>query len=134
VKWSAYQRLPGVVSVIDNAPKPRSIDAFIQFSAEGIRQTVQAGTYLNWVNNVMTWGLDADNTNLAYITEAKLASDAGRAPGIYKCPSDNFLSPVQKRASWTATATLIRTMATYRHRVRLPPTTRSHSPTERSSR
>lgn len=57
---------------------------------------------INWVNNVMTWGLDADNTNLAYITEAKLAPFAGKNPGIYKCPSDNYLSPVQKKEGWTA--------------------------------
>ena len=30
---------------------------------EGIRRTVAAGEYLNWVNNVMSWELDADNTN-----------------------------------------------------------------------
>jgi len=29
-------------------------------------------TPLNWVNNVMTWGLDSDNTNLATITDASL--------------------------------------------------------------
>jgi len=46
--------------------------------------------------------LDADNTNLACITEAKLAPYAGWAAGIYKCPSDNYLSPKQKQAGWTA--------------------------------
>lgn len=64
--------------------------------------SVIRGLRINWVNNVMTWGLDADNTNLAYITEAKLAPYAGRAPGIYKCPSDSYLSPRQKQAGWTA--------------------------------
>jgi prepilin-type N-terminal cleavage/methylation domain-containing protein len=58
------------------------------------------GLRVNWVNNVMSWGLDADNTNLAYITEAKLGADAGKAPSLYKCPSDNYLSPAQKNAGW----------------------------------
>jgi hypothetical protein len=57
---------------------------------------------INWVNNAMSWGLDGDNTNLTYITEAKLADYAGKAPGIYTCPSDWYLSPVQKQAGWTA--------------------------------
>jgi hypothetical protein len=43
-------------------------------------------------------GIDADNTNLAYITEAQLAPYAGKAAGIYKCPSDNYLSPKAKQA------------------------------------
>src|ERR1017187_2278213 len=29
-------------------------------------------TNINWVNNVMTWDLSSDNTNLATITEASL--------------------------------------------------------------
>src|SRR5690349_19942496 len=31
--------------------------------AQGTRKTVADGTYLNWVNNVMSWALDSDNTN-----------------------------------------------------------------------
>jgi prepilin-type N-terminal cleavage/methylation domain-containing protein len=52
-------------------------------------------TRINWVNNVMTWGVDADNTNRAYLTDAKLSPYASRALGPYKCPSDNYLSPIQ---------------------------------------
>ena len=56
---------------------------------------------LNWVNNVMT-GLDlsSDNTNLATITKAALASYVGGVTAIYHCPSDHALSAVQIEAGW----------------------------------
>jgi prepilin-type N-terminal cleavage/methylation domain-containing protein/prepilin-type processing-associated H-X9-DG protein len=58
-------------------------------------------TPLNWVNNVMTWGLDDDNTNVAAIKSSALGSYAGNH-GIYHCPADNALSDDQRRAGWTA--------------------------------
>ncbi|MBI2949043.1 MAG: type II secretion system protein [Verrucomicrobia bacterium] len=60
---------------------------------------------INWVNNVMSWnvvGVGEENTNTVFITEAKLAPYASRCAGIYRCPADNYLSPAQKRAGWTA--------------------------------
>lgn len=59
-------------------------------------------TNLNWVNNIMTWELDSDNTNTATITEASLGSYANKAVRIYKCPSDLVLSPAQRQAGWVA--------------------------------
>ena len=56
-------------------------------------------TPLNWVNNVMTWGLDSDNTNTATITEASLGPYSG-SMGIYHCPSDQALSAIQSAAGW----------------------------------
>jgi len=60
-------------------------------------------TDLNWVNNVMTWGvsgpLDSDNTNLATITDASLGAYAG-STGIYRCPADDVLNPDQRAAGW----------------------------------
>ena len=57
-------------------------------------------TPLNWVNNVMTWDLSPDNTNLATITGASLGPYIGQ-PAIYRCPSDNLLSPQQSAAGWS---------------------------------
>ena len=57
-------------------------------------------TPLNWVNNVMTWDLFTDNTNLATITGASLGFYAESA-SIYHCPSDRALSPVQTGAGWS---------------------------------
>jgi prepilin-type N-terminal cleavage/methylation domain-containing protein/prepilin-type processing-associated H-X9-DG protein len=55
----------------------------------------------NWVGNVMTWELDRDNTNLAFIKKAKLAPFSASAPQIYRCPADHVLSEVQRKAGWT---------------------------------
>jgi prepilin-type N-terminal cleavage/methylation domain-containing protein/prepilin-type processing-associated H-X9-DG protein len=56
----------------------------------------------NWINNIMNWELDSDNTNMAFINQAKLAPYSGRCVVIYKCPADKVLSDLQKRAGWTA--------------------------------
>jgi len=57
-------------------------------------------TNLNWVNNVMTWDLSSDNTNLATITGASLGKYVAGMTAIYHCPSDQSLSPVQRDAGW----------------------------------
>ena len=64
----------------------------------GIQETWR--TRNSWVNNVLTWDLSADNTNVAYITEAKLSPYSAKSRGIYKCPADKTLSPEQRAAGW----------------------------------
>jgi prepilin-type N-terminal cleavage/methylation domain-containing protein/prepilin-type processing-associated H-X9-DG protein len=59
-------------------------------------------TNLNWVNDIMTWELDADNTNTAGITEAALGPYVNNAVNCYRCPSDHALSAIQRQAGWTA--------------------------------
>ncbi len=59
-------------------------------------------TDLNWVNNVMTWDLSSDNTNLATLTQAGLGTFVGGNTGVFRCPSDRALSSIQKAAGWTA--------------------------------
>ena len=59
---------------------------------------IAPGNDLNWVNNVMTWGLDSDNTNTATITGAALGSYVNKAVNIYRCPSDKVLSAAQTQA------------------------------------
>ena len=77
-------------------------DAFpYNMGAQGIRQTVASGEYLNWVNNVMSWELDPDNTNTFLLTAGGLGRYTGGATRIFKCPSDRVLSTVQKQAGWT---------------------------------
>jgi prepilin-type N-terminal cleavage/methylation domain-containing protein/prepilin-type processing-associated H-X9-DG protein len=65
------------------------------------RESVAQRTNLNWVNNILNWELDPDNTNTATITEASLAPYASRAVAIYRCPSDHVLSSVQRQAGWS---------------------------------
>jgi hypothetical protein len=60
-----------------------------------------ARTNLNWVNNVMTWDLSPDNTNLNTISGAALGPYVLGVTSIYRCPSDRVLSAVQIAAGWT---------------------------------
>ncbi len=57
-------------------------------------------TNINWVNNVMTWDLSSDNTNPATITGASLGPFIGGVTGIFHCPADRALSPIQIAAGW----------------------------------
>jgi prepilin-type N-terminal cleavage/methylation domain-containing protein len=59
-----------------------------------------ARTNINWVNNVMTWDLSSDNTNVATITGASLGPYTAGDAAIYRCPSDHALSAMQSAAGW----------------------------------
>ena len=72
------------------------------FTIPGTQNTISDKTFQNWVNNVIDWALTTDNTNVDYVRKGVLAPYLGNALGVYKCPADNYLSPVQRRAGWTA--------------------------------
>jgi prepilin-type N-terminal cleavage/methylation domain-containing protein/prepilin-type processing-associated H-X9-DG protein len=57
-------------------------------------------TNLNWVNNVMTWDLSSDNTNVATLNGASLGSYVSSATSLYHCPSDRAISAMQSAAGW----------------------------------
>jgi prepilin-type N-terminal cleavage/methylation domain-containing protein/prepilin-type processing-associated H-X9-DG protein len=57
-------------------------------------------TNLNWVNNVMTWDLSSDNTNLETITGASLGPYVGGVTSVFRCPADRALSAAQIDAGW----------------------------------
>jgi prepilin-type N-terminal cleavage/methylation domain-containing protein/prepilin-type processing-associated H-X9-DG protein len=65
-------------------------------------KTIETGEYLNWVNNVMTWNLDPENTNTMLVTIGGLGPYVSGTAKVFKCPSDNTLSTVQRKAGWTA--------------------------------
>jgi prepilin-type N-terminal cleavage/methylation domain-containing protein/prepilin-type processing-associated H-X9-DG protein len=65
------------------------------------RHVAAPKTNANWVNNILSWELDSDNTNTATITQASLAPYANNAVRLYRCPSDNVLSDVQIAAGWS---------------------------------
>jgi prepilin-type N-terminal cleavage/methylation domain-containing protein len=78
-------------------------DGFLPYNL--FMKSPSSRTNLNWVNNVMTWGvntfpLDSDNTNLATITGASLGPYIGGVTGIFLCPSDRALSALQRAAGW----------------------------------
>jgi prepilin-type N-terminal cleavage/methylation domain-containing protein/prepilin-type processing-associated H-X9-DG protein len=58
-------------------------------------------TNANWVNNVLSWELDSDNTNLTALTEASLGSYVSHNANIYRCPADHTLSALQRSAGWS---------------------------------
>jgi prepilin-type processing-associated H-X9-DG protein len=51
--------------------------------------------YRNWVADVMGWGADPQIFDLSGITACPFYKYAG-GTGIFKCPADNFLSPIQR--------------------------------------
>ena len=62
---------------------------------------VMTRTNVNWVNNLMSWDLNPDNTNVATIIDAGLGPYVVGVTSIYHCPSDNVLSNLQSAAGWT---------------------------------
>lgn len=58
-------------------------------------------TNANWVNNVMSWELDADNTNNAALVDASLGAYVSRNAAVYRCPADYTLSSIQRQAGWS---------------------------------
>ncbi len=42
----------------------------------------------NWVNNVEDWSNNEENTNIVYLTGAKLSTYLGQGVAVFKCPSD----------------------------------------------
>jgi prepilin-type N-terminal cleavage/methylation domain-containing protein/prepilin-type processing-associated H-X9-DG protein len=67
-----------------------------------LRKTVAPKDPLNWVNGIMSWGPDPDNTNTTLITQASLGPYCDSLTRIYKCPADRVLSDVQKQLGWSA--------------------------------
>jgi prepilin-type N-terminal cleavage/methylation domain-containing protein/prepilin-type processing-associated H-X9-DG protein len=64
----------------------------------GIQQTWSDRN--SWINNVMTWDLSSDNTNIAFVTGAILSPYLGKSTTVYKCPADRYLSNPQIGAGW----------------------------------
>jgi prepilin-type N-terminal cleavage/methylation domain-containing protein/prepilin-type processing-associated H-X9-DG protein len=57
--------------------------------------------YNNWVTDVMSWGIDPSVTNTDAITQPALFKYTGSI-GIYKCPADKYLSPIQRAVGYPA--------------------------------
>jgi prepilin-type N-terminal cleavage/methylation domain-containing protein/prepilin-type processing-associated H-X9-DG protein len=54
----------------------------------------------NWVNNVLSWELTPDNTNAAAVVETGLGPYTSKSAALYRCPSDNVISDLQRAAGW----------------------------------
>jgi prepilin-type N-terminal cleavage/methylation domain-containing protein/prepilin-type processing-associated H-X9-DG protein len=65
------------------------------YDAMDLQTEIMNKTYRTWVNNQMGWGTDQQITNLDLLRAGIFSSYVGNNTGIYKCPSDNFLSTAQ---------------------------------------
>ncbi len=60
--------------------------------------------YFNWANNVLNWDFSGptstDNTNAAKMLATGLGPYTATSAGIYRCPSDYVLHPLQQAVGW----------------------------------
>jgi prepilin-type processing-associated H-X9-DG protein/prepilin-type N-terminal cleavage/methylation domain-containing protein len=56
----------------------------------------------NWVNNIMDWELNPDNTNTEFAGKGSFSGYVSHAAPVYRCPADRTLSGIQKQAGWSA--------------------------------
>ncbi|HLH56866.1 MAG TPA: type II secretion system protein [Verrucomicrobiae bacterium] len=85
-----------------------SIDRFpYNLGAAEIRQTVAQKSFLDWTSTVMDWEIQnpdnpntSDNTNTVLLTRGGIGPYTSRSAAIYRCPSDDVLSDLQRQAGW----------------------------------
>jgi prepilin-type N-terminal cleavage/methylation domain-containing protein/prepilin-type processing-associated H-X9-DG protein len=70
--------------------------------AAEIKQMEAQGQFWNWTTPVMSWELEADNTNTVWLTEGGIGPYTSRSAGLYRCPVDTVVSDLQAKAGWTA--------------------------------
>jgi prepilin-type N-terminal cleavage/methylation domain-containing protein/prepilin-type processing-associated H-X9-DG protein len=66
-----------------------------------IKRLVKRNQSYNWANSLLNWELNSSNTNEFLNTHASLGSYVAANPRIFRCPSDNVLSQVQRAAGWS---------------------------------
>ena len=71
------------------------------FDIPSTQTEVANKTYRNWINDIMDWSISSYVTNLDSIRLAPFYSYTGSI-GVYKCPADNYLAPIQQAVGWTA--------------------------------
>jgi len=69
--------------------------------ATEIKQVLARNQQYNWANSVLNWELDPDNTNTILNTHAALGPYLAHSARVFRCPSDNVLSTLQRQAGWT---------------------------------
>ncbi len=72
----------------------------------------QTFPYRTWCCDNMAWTADPTITNLFLLKNAQLGSYVSGNVGVYKCPADSFLSPLQRAAGWSGRARSI-SMSSY---------------------
>ncbi len=62
---------------------------------------ISSGRFRNWVNNVLNWHLDTQNTNLNYVRNGILNTYLAGNVGVYKCPADTYVTATQRSLGWS---------------------------------
>lgn len=70
--------------------------------ASAVTQATSAQMTDNWVNNVLDWELHPDNTNAAAVVTSGIGPYTGKSAAVYRCPSDDVVSDLQRKAGWSA--------------------------------
>jgi prepilin-type N-terminal cleavage/methylation domain-containing protein/prepilin-type processing-associated H-X9-DG protein len=63
-------------------------------------ESTQSYPLRTWVGNVMSWTTSPQITNVNLIRLGALGSYVGGNLGVYKCPADNYMSPLQRMQGW----------------------------------
>ena len=76
------------------------------FGVTETQTTINNKTFVNWVNNVMDWTTSDTygNFNPDYVRNGVLAPFLAKNLGVYKCPADNYASPIQRTAGHSTRA------------------------------
>jgi len=70
--------------------------------AAEIKKLEAQSQFWNWSTPVMSWELEADNTNTVWLTEGGIGPYASRNGRVYRCPADSAVSDLQAQAGWRA--------------------------------
>jgi prepilin-type N-terminal cleavage/methylation domain-containing protein/prepilin-type processing-associated H-X9-DG protein len=73
------------------------------FGVAETEQEIINKTYGNWVNDNMSWavtGTGSENTNRDLVKLGIMNRYLSGSIKAYKCPADNYLSPLQRRVGW----------------------------------
>lgn len=62
---------------------------------------INSKRYSTWANNVMDWATSPMNTNRELAAVGQLGAYIGNDPDVFHCPSDTFVSPMQRQAGWS---------------------------------
>lgn len=76
------------------------------FTIPYILASITSGAFDNWANNVMTWSAGTTTTDISVTNEAWVAKGilhpfTDGDIEIYRCPSDQYISPAQKQRGYT---------------------------------
>ena len=68
--------------------------------AKQIHAWTAQSNFWNWTTPIMSWENDTDNTNRVLLTTGGIGPYTSRSADIYRCPSDQVVSPLQAALGW----------------------------------